>query len=163
MSWKFIQNMGHKIGVADTTFARVDMAQVVKKAIDDSLELVEVERYAVPGIKDLPVAAKKLLQEYQCDIVLALGMPGDKPIDKTCAHEASQGLIQAQLMTNKHIIEVFIYLDEARTDSELKEIVQNRVYYHTTNALALLKGKEELSDRVGKGIRQGKGDVGGVE
>lgn len=38
------------------------------------------------GIKDLPIASKKLLEESECDIVMALGMPGSKPIDKQCAH-----------------------------------------------------------------------------
>ncbi|MFH1683015.1 MAG: riboflavin synthase, partial [Candidatus Woesearchaeota archaeon] len=97
-----------KIGICDTTFARVDMYKIAKRAIDDSLRKIKIERYTVPGIKDLPVAAKKLFDDHNCDIVLALGMPGDKEIDKQCAHEASQGLIQTQLMTNKHIIEVFV-------------------------------------------------------
>ena len=63
-----------------------------------------IQRYTVPGIKDLPIASKKLLEESECDIVMALGMPGSKPIDKQCAHEASTGLIRAQLMTNRHIL-----------------------------------------------------------
>ncbi len=94
---------------------------------------------------------------------MALGMPGDKPIDKTCAHEASQGLIQTQILTNKHIIEVFVHLDEGKDDKELFEITKNRTYDHTMNAIALLKGKEMLSKNAGKGIRQGKGNVGGIK
>ena len=102
-----------KIGIADTTFARYDMA---KAAIDELRRWVPgtIHRYTVPGIKDLPVASKKLLEESGCDIVMALGMPGSAAIDKQCAHEASTGLIRAQLMTNKHIIEVFVFEDEAR-------------------------------------------------
>ena len=152
-----------KIGIADTMFARVDMFRIAKRAIEDSMESIKLERYTVPGVKDLPVASKKLFDEYNCDIVLAFGMPGDKPIDKTCAHEASQGLIQAQLMTNKHIIEVFVHLDEGQDDKELLEITMNRVYNHTINALALLKNKEALSKYAGKGVRQGKKSVGGIE
>ena len=52
---------------------------------------------------------------------MALGMPGPMPIDKTCSHEASQGLINVQLMVNKHIIEVFVHIDEAETEKELEQ------------------------------------------
>lgn len=155
--------MSYKIGIADTMFARVDMFKVVKKAIEDSMEEIKVEHYTVPGVKDLPIAAKKLLEEHDCDIAMALGMPGDKPIDKTCAHEASQGLIQAQLMTNKHILEVFVHLDEEKNEKELIEITKNRTYDHTMNAIALLKGKETLSKKAGQGVRQGKESVGGID
>ncbi len=50
---------------------------------------------------------------------MALGMPGGKEKDKLCAHEASQGLQLAMLMTNTHIIEVFVHEDEAENDTEL--------------------------------------------
>lgn len=144
-------------------FARVDMFKIVKKALDDSMEAgIKLERYTVPGVKDLPVACKKLLEEKNCDICMALGMPGDKSIDKTCAHEASQGLIQTQLKTNKHIIEVFIHLDEGKNGKELYEITKNRTYDHTINAISLLKGKT-LQKLAGKGIRQGKGNVGKIK
>lgn len=152
------------MGVADTMFARIDMFKIVKKALDDSMESgIKLERYTVPGVKDLPVACKKLLEEYNCEICIALGMPGDQPIDKICAHEASQGLINAQLSSNKHIIEVFVYLDEGKDEKELYEIVKRRAYDHTMNAIALLKGKNILSKNAGKGIRQGKNNVGGIK
>ncbi len=156
--------MAKKIGIADTMFARVDMFKIVKKALDDSMESdIKLERYTVPGIKDLPVACKKLIEEYKCDICMALGMPGDKPIDKTCAHEASLGIIQVQLITNKHVIEVFVHADEGRNEKELFEIVEDRTYKHTLNAIGLLKGKEELSRMAGRGIRQGKENVGQIK
>lgn len=155
--------MSKKIGIADTMFSRVDMFKIAKKALDDSMEPgIKLERYTVPGVKDLPVACKKLLEGKNCDICIALGMPGDKSIDKTCAHEASQGLIQTQIQTNKHIIEVFVHLDEGKNEKELLEIVKNRTYDHTINTISLLKGKETLSKRAGKGIRQGKENVGEV-
>jgi riboflavin synthase len=143
-------------------FARVDMHAIAKRAIKDSMGIIKTERYTVPGVKDLPVAAKLLIEQYNCDIVIALGMPGDKPIDKQCAHEASLGLIQAQLLTNKHIIEVFVHLDEGKDEKELLEITKNRVYDHTLNTIALLKGKESLTKYAGKGVRQGKRNVGEI-
>jgi len=80
-----------RIGIADTTFARVDMAQAAVSTIKKEAS-VQIVRYTVPGIKDLPVAAKRLLEEDDCDIVIALGMPGPADKDKMCAHEASSGL-----------------------------------------------------------------------
>src|SRR3989338_3331373 len=94
-----------KIGIADTTFARVDMAKFVIEAIKSRSD-AELIRYTVPGFKDLPVACKKLIEEDKCSIVIALGMAGAKPIDKQCAHEASLGLQMVQLMTNTHILEI---------------------------------------------------------
>ncbi len=88
-------------------------------AIDELKRLgtgFKIVRYTVPGIKDLPVASKKLIEEESCDIVMALGMPGPKDKDKNCAHEASTGIIAAQLMTNHHIIEVFVHEDEAEDE-----------------------------------------------
>ena len=153
--------MPKKIGIADTMFSRADMFSIAKKAIEDSMETVDIERYTVPGVKDLPIACKRLLED--CDICLALGMPGPMPIDKQCAHEASTGLIQAQLMAGKHILEVFVHLDEADDDRKLLEIVKNRVYDHTKNALALLKGRNSLERFAGKGIRQGHENEGSVD
>lgn len=143
-----------KIGLVDTTFARADMASLAKKTILENNSKIEAIRSTVPGIKDLPVEAKKLLDEG-CDLVMAFGMPGDKPIDKQCAHEASLGLIHAQLLTNKHIIEVFVHEDEAENGTQLKEIIKDRTIKHSLNALALLFNPEALSRNAGKGLRQG--------
>jgi riboflavin synthase len=106
------------------------------------MEPIKVERYTVPGVKDLPVASKILFEKYNCDIVIVLGMPGPEKMDKVCAHEASQGIIHAQLMLSKHIIEVFVHIDEAEDEKELYELAFNRTYDHTKNAIALLKGKK---------------------
>jgi riboflavin synthase len=150
-----------KIGIADTTFARVNMGKI---AIDELRKICSLpyERYTVPGIKDLPVAAKKLIEEKGCEIVIALGMPGPKPIDKQCAHEASLGLILAQLMTNKHIIEVFVHEDEAKDEKELLEITENRVREHVRNAVDLLLNQKKLQRLAGTGQRQGFPDVGPI-
>lgn len=143
------------IGIADTTFARYDMA---KSAIDELTKnetRIKIIRYTVPGIKDLPVACKKLIEEQKCDIVMALGMPGKEPIDKMCAHEASTGLIQVQLMTNKHIIEVFVHEDEVHNDKELFWLADRRTRDHALNVLMLLFNPEKLTRLAGTGQRQG--------
>ena len=149
-----------RIGIADTTFARYDMA---KDAIDELMKHrtdIVIERYTVPGIKDLPVACKKLIEERNCDIVMALGMPGKEPIDKQCAHEASLGIMMVQLMTNKHIIEVFVHEDEAKDERELKWLAERRAREHALNAIALLFNPEKLTKQAGTGQRQGFEDAG---
>jgi riboflavin synthase len=152
-----------KIGIADTTFARYDMA---KDAIDEIRKAaggISLVRYTVPGVKDLPVAAKKLIEEQKCDLVMVFGMPGKEAIDKMCAHEASTGLIVAQVMTNTHIIEVFVHEDEAKDDKELMKVAENRSRAHAQNAVLLLLQPEELTRRAGSGRRQGFGDAGPLD
>jgi len=92
-----------------------------------------------------------------------LGMAGPKPIDKQCAHEAALGLQAVQLMTNRHILEVFVHMDEAKSEKELYSIAKNRAEKHAINALALLNGKTELTKYAGMGRRQGKEDEGSIK
>jgi len=149
-----------KIGVADTTFARYDMAKTAINELKSNDTGFKIIRYTVPGIKDLPVACKKLFEEQGCDIVMALGMPGPKPIDKQCAHEASLGLMQTQLMCNKHIIEVFVHEDEAKDEKELAWLADKRAREHALNTLNLLFHPQKLTKNTGKGLREGFEDAG---
>ena len=149
-----------RIGIADTTFARYDMAKEAIDEIKKEVGGVTIVRRTVPGVKDLPVACKKLIEEDECDIVLALGMPGKEEKDKVCAHEASTGIIHAQLLTNKHILEVFVHEDEGATDKELLEIAINRSREHAKNAVRMLFSPGEMTKRAGTGRRQGKEDAG---
>ena len=151
-----------KIGVVDTTFSRVDMGGIAIDELKKTGTGFKVQRRTVPGIKDLPVGCKKLFEEEGCDIILALGMPGKDPIDKVCAHEASQGLIQVQLMTNKHIVEVFVHQDEAENDRDLASLAERRAREHAVNAYDLLFRPEKLVKNAGKGLRQGFEDVGPI-
>ncbi len=150
------------VGIADTTFARYDMGG---SAIDQLKRMgtgFKIVRYTVPGIKDLPVAAKILFDKYKCDIVLALGMPGAKEIDKTSAHEAALGLIWVQVLTGKHILVVFVHEDEAKDEKELAFLADRRSREHAENAYYLLFNPEYLQKYAGKGLRQGFEDVGPV-
>ena len=147
------------IGVVDTTFSRVDMGSIASSELRSIGSGFRVIRRTVPGVKDLPVACKKLIEEENCSIVMALGMPGREDIDKICAHEASQ----AQLMTNTHIIEVFIHMDEAKNDSELKFLAENRTREHARNTYHILFKPEKLMKQAGTGQRQGFEDVGPLE
>lgn len=148
-----------RIGVADTTFARVNMGRIATDELRRHAS-VSIERVTVPGIKDLPVACKKLIEERHCDIVMALGMPGGAEKDRVCAHEASQGIIQAQLMTNTHIVEVFVHEDEAEDDRELAWLAEQRTREHAENAVRLVLRPDELVKNAGTGQRQGFPDAG---
>jgi riboflavin synthase len=152
----------HKVGIADTTFSRIDMGKI---AIDELKKgaSVHIERYTVPGVKDLPVACKILIEEKGCDILMALGMPGSQPIDKMCAHEASQGIILVQLMTNTHVIEVFVHEDEAKDEAELAWLMKKRTCEHAQNVLKLLFRQEQLQREAGTGQRQGFADIGPIK
>lgn len=149
-----------KVGVVDTMFARADMGALCERTLRTEGD-ARIVRVTVPGIKDLPVAAKKLISERGCDIVVALGMPGAKPIDKECALVASQGLQAAALQTNKHVVEVFVHEDEGKNEKQLREIMRSRTVKHARNALALLEnekgggGKNSLRTLAGTGQRQG--------
>jgi riboflavin synthase len=148
-----------RIGVADTTFSRVDMGAI---AVDELRKhaSIAIERVTVPGIKDLPVACKKLIEERKCSIVMALGMPGSQEKDRMCAHEASLGLITCQLMTNTHIIEVFVHEDEAGDDRELAWLAGQRTREHAKNVIKMGISPKDLVREAGTGQRQGFPDAG---
>ncbi|MFQ5909761.1 MAG: riboflavin synthase [Thermoplasmata archaeon] len=149
-----------RIGIADTTFARFDMGASATDELRNLGGGFKIIRYTVPGVKDLPIACKILIEEQKCDIALALGMPGAQPIDKQCAHEASLGLIQTQLRTNHHIIEVFVHEDEAKDEKELAWLADRRTREHAENVFNLLFRPQKLRRNAGKGLRQGFEDAG---
>jgi riboflavin synthase len=151
-----------KIGVADTTFARVDMARHAIRALQASGTGFKLVRRTVPGIKDLPVACRQLFVEDGVDLCLALGMPGKAAYDKTCAHEASLGLMFAGVLESKPIVECFVFEDEADGPKELAELARRRAEEHAVNAYQLLFRPHDLARRAGEGLRQGFPDVGPV-
>jgi len=152
-----------KIGIADTTFSNVDMAKIAIDILNNESKEHDIVRYTVPGIKDLPVACKKLFSDAKCDIVLALGMVGKEEVDKTCGHEASLGHQMVQTTEGKHIVEAFIHMDEANDDNDLFNVIKNRVSKHAINVLELLKGPNTLQHIAGHGLRQGRDDVGQIK
>ena len=152
-----------RIGVVDTMFARYDMG---REALDELAAcpghgtLFEVVHRTVPGFKDLGVAGKRLIEHEGCSIVVALGMPGKAAIDQVCAHEASQGLMQAQLMTSTHILEVFVHENEEEDPALLAQVCVNRARKHALNAYWMLYEPEQLVRQAGRGVRQGYEDAG---
>ncbi len=151
-----------RIGLADTTFARVDMARFARRALETHASGFRIYRRTVPGIKDLPVACRQLFLQEKVDLCLALGMPGRAEYDKTCAHEASLGLLFAGVMEAKPIVECFVFEGEARDDKELEELARHRAEEHALNAVSLLFHPRELERRAGAGLRQGFADAGPI-
>jgi riboflavin synthase len=155
-----------RIGVVDTMFARYDMGAAARAELEEcpgygsSFKVVSA---TVPGFKDLAVAALNLIEKEGCAIVVALGMPGSAPIDKQCAHEASTGIMQAQLLTATPILEVFVHEDEADEPIVLRRLFENRSRQHARNAYWMLFEPEQLRARAGQGIRQGFGDAGPLD
>jgi riboflavin synthase len=73
------------------------------------------------------------------------------------------GLINAQLMTNRHIIEVFVHMDEAPDEEGLRELAVKRTREHARNAYLLLFKPELLRSQAGTGQRQGFADAGPLQ
>ena len=143
-----------RIGVADTTFARVDMAKAAIAELQATGTGFRVERLTVPGIKDLPRASLELFARG-CDLVLALGSPGPLPVDKQSAQVASTGLMEVQVKTGKPILEVFVHADEAKDDREMIWLCESRAKAHARNAYDMLFFPDRLAKRAGQGVRQG--------
>ncbi|MGC2167746.1 MAG: riboflavin synthase [Acidimicrobiales bacterium] len=151
------------IGVVDTMFARFDMGAAARRELAKCPgygETFEVVSQTVPGFKDLAVAAKNLIERDGASIVVALGMPGSAEIDKQCAHEASTGIMTAQLLTSTPILEVFVHEDESDDPQVLAKVFENRSRDHARNAYWMLFAPEELAKRAGQGIRQGFANAG---
>jgi riboflavin synthase len=152
-----------RIGVIDTMFARYDMGAEAMSELEGCPgygSAFEVVRRTVPGFKDLAVECKRLVETDGCGIVVALGMPGKAAIDQVCAHEASQGLMQAQLMTSTHILEVFVHENEEEDPVRLAEVCVDRARKHARNAYWMMYEPEQLTRQAGLGVRQGYENAG---
>jgi len=149
------------VGVVDTTFARVDMGSVAVRVLERMLPGYKIVRHTVPGIKDLPGAAKRLFN-MGCEGVITLGWVGGREADKLSYLAASIGLIMVEVLEGKILIDVTVHEDEAPGDAEtLRRIAVERAEEHAKNLAILLRhGPEALTRYAGKGLRQGYEDAG---
>src|SRR6266508_950301 len=143
-----------RIGIVDTSFARYDMAAAAVDELRKQGGGFSIERYTVPGIKDLAAGAKILL-DRGCDIVLALGMVGRQPVDKDCALAADFGLQLIQATVGRHILGVMVHEDEATDEAQLAWLFDRRTREHAINAYNLLFRPEAMRARAGTGQREG--------
>ncbi len=151
-----------KIGIVDTTFARIDMASFAVEEIKKRFPGTKIVRTTVPGVKDLAAGCVILDKKEKCGIYLALGMVGKESIDSQCGHEASIGIQVAKMLMKKHIVEVFVHEFEGKDEGELYSIFENRTRKHAVNAVLLASNPEELTKFAGKGVRQGRQDAGPI-
>lgn len=174
--------MTPKIGIVDTTFSRVNMGQVALDTLAKQPRRADVQRVTVPGVKDLPAAARRFLDQG-CDLVLACGMVGPEEVDKVCGHEASLGLMWLRAQLGKPILEVFIHMDEPferdalgrvtkrpsapaeveAYEKELKFLSVERTREHAVNAYWMLFEPNKLVEMAGTGQRQGYEDAGPIQ
>lgn len=147
------------VGVVDTTFARVDMARHVLRVLSEEIPDYRVVRLTVPGIKDLPGAAKRLL-DSGCDAVITLGWVGRKEVDKLSYLAASVGLIMVSVLTGKIVVDVTVHEDEAEDPGALEGIAVDRASKHARNLALMLRDPGYLTRWAGQGKRQGGPDAG---
>ncbi len=151
-----------RIGVIDTTFSNIDTASIAIKEIKRLANQVTIRRYTVPGLRDIPLACKILIEREKCGIVLATGMVSRKGAEKQVENQAVQGIMMVQLQTGRHVITAFFDEHETRDKTKLYTIVVDRVRKHAQNSLKLLAVPESLTDYAGLGLRQGGRDVGQI-
>jgi len=149
-----------RIGIADTSFARYDMASAAADELKKKGGGFTIVRYTVPGIKDLSAACRILFDEQKCDIAIALGMVGRQSVDKDCALAADFGLQMVQALTGKHILGVMVHEDEAKDEAELAWLFERRTREHAINCYDLLFRPKELRKLAGTGQREGFEDAG---
>jgi riboflavin synthase len=66
----------------------------------------------------------------------------------------------AQLLTNTHVLEVFVHENEEEDPARLAAVCVDRARKHARNAYQMLYEPEELTRRAGQGVRQGYSDAG---
>ncbi len=150
------------VGVADTTFARVDMAKYVIEELERLLPGYAIERHTVPGVKDLPGAAKRLV-DMGCEAVITLGWVGAQEVDKLSYLASSIGLIMVELLTGAIVLDVTVHEDEADSEERLAIIAEDRARKHARNLAYMVKeGPRALTRWAGQGLRQGGPDAGPI-
>lgn len=155
-------NRRKRIGVVDTTFARVNMGDVAVKTLAGEAPQAFVSRVTVPGVKDLPAAARRFLDDG-FHAVVACGWVGPETVDKTCGHEASLGLMQLRVLFGRPLLEVFVHEDESKDRKVLTHVARERTREHALNAAWMLYDPDRLVEMAGTGQRQGFEDAGPLE
>ncbi|WP_342755403.1 riboflavin synthase [Acidilobus sp. 7A] len=136
------------------------MGSVAEEVLREELPDYRVVRYTVPGIKDLPGAARRLI-DMGCDGVITLGWVGATQVDKYSYIAMSVGLVMLSVLTGKVVVDVTVHEDETEDPRELREIAVNRARAHAENLVKLLTGGlEALRPLAGQGVRQGRSSVG---
>ncbi len=150
------------ICLVDTTFARVDMASHAVEVLRSLMPDARIVRRTVPGIKDIPVEMKRMIEEFGCEGGMTFGWVGPSLVDKIAYAVYSLALQLVQLEAGIHVIDVTVHEDEAETEDELYRIAVDRARKHAENLYYLLRQPERLAEMAGTGRRQGRPDVGPI-
>lgn len=153
-----------RIGLVDTTFARVRMADfaydVLKKIQSTNTLDVGIVRRTVPGHKELAVECRLLFEYEQCDLCIVFGWVGGRPADSVSANEAALALAYAKVLSKKHILEVMIFETEFSNDALLFAGARARAEEHAVNAINLLLNESYFVENAGSGNREGATPAG---
>ncbi len=149
------------VAVIDTMFSRVDMGRIAKDVLERELPGYKIKRITVPGIKDLPGAARRAW-DSGCTAAITLGWVGKREADRISYLAMSTGLIVLQVITGMTVIDVTVHEDEAERADDLKRIALERARDHAHNLAMMLRNPEALTKRAGQGVRQGYPDVGPI-
>ncbi len=150
------------VGVVDTMFARVDMGSAAYEVLRERLPRYRIVRITVPGAKDLPGAARRMLDKG-CEAVITLGWIGRREADRVTYAVSSMGLVLVGVLTGKIVVDVTVHEDESDDPAELKRIALERARDHAVNLAYMLTKPDELVKRAGKGVRQGYPDAGPID
>ncbi len=151
-----------RICIVDTTFARVDMAKHAIETLQVLMPDAVIIRRTVPGIKDIPIAIKKLMTEQGCEAGMVFGWVGKTLTDKISYAVYSLAIQLVELELDRHIIDVTVHEDESGDEKELYRIAIDRARKHAENLYLILRNPEELTRRAGTGRRQGYPDAGPI-
>ena len=155
-----------RIGVVDTMFARFDMGAAAPGANSPSARVTaRISRSSARPCRALKISPSRRRTSSSATTPPSWwpSVCRAAPIDKQCAHEASIGIMQAQLMTSTPILEVFVHEDESDDPMVLAKVFLNRSRSHARNAYWMLFEPEELAKRAGQGMRQGFTNAGPLE
>jgi riboflavin synthase len=138
------------------------MASVAIEKLKTLMPSVQIFRRTVPGIKDIPVAVKKLMVEKECDAGMVFGWVGPSLTDKISYAVYSLAIQMVQLDLLKPIVDVTVHEDEAEDEKTLYRVAVDRAEKHAENLYLMLYRPDEMEKRAGTGRRQGWPDVGPI-
>jgi 6,7-dimethyl-8-ribityllumazine synthase len=127
----------------NTELVEALLKQVVDRLIDAGVHSTAIQLERVPGSNELPFAAQLLAEEYELDVIIALGVliRGDTIHYQLIAESATQGLQSVALSTRTPVINGVVVAEtleqaEARCRGEINRGAE---FAHAALEMAALK------------------------
>jgi len=112
-----------RIGIVEVLGAE-EVNNVLEKEFEKELSTVEIRRQVVPTIDDTALGAKKLFEDFQCDIVVVgYALEGNERLSQAF----QQTVLRAQYEIKKHIFRVIVPADQdikVYASAAAKEIIR---------------------------------------